>query len=236
MSKIYGYCRISTTKQNIERQHRNILNAYPDAIIVDEVFTGTKIYGRREFNKLLSVVSEGDTIIFDSVSRMSRNAEEGFVVYEDLFNKGIELVFLKEQHINTNTYKKALTNNISLTGTNVDFILEGINKYLLSLAKEQIKLAFIQSEKEVTDLHQRTKEGIETARLNGKQIGREKGAKITTKKSIEAKEQILKYSKDFKGSLSDVEAMKLIGLARNTYYKYKKELVQELENEIVRSL
>lgn len=230
MSKIYGYCRISTTKQNIERQHRNILSAYPNAIIVDEVFTGTKIYGRREFNKLLSIVNEGDTIVFDSVSRMSRNAEEGFIVYEDLFNKGIELVFLKEQHINTNTYKKALTNNISLTGTNVDFILEGINKYLLALAKEQIKLAFIQSEKEVTDLHQRTREGIETARLNGKQIGREKGAKVITKKSVEAKEQILKYSKDFKGSLSDVEAMKLIGLARNTYYKYKKELVQELDN------
>lgn len=230
MSKIYGYCRISTIKQNIERQHRNILNAYPNATIVDEVFTGTKIYGRKEFNKLLGIVNKGDTIVFDSVSRMSRNAEEGFIVYEDLFNKGVELVFLKEQHINTNTYKKALTNNISLTGTNVDFILEGINKYLLALAKEQIKLAFIQSEKEVTDLHQRTKEGIETARLNGKQIGQKKGIKLTTKKSIEAKEQILKYSKDFKGTLNDVEAMKLIGLARNTYYKYKKELVQELEN------
>jgi DNA invertase Pin-like site-specific DNA recombinase len=110
-----------------------------------------------------------------------------------------------------------------------DFILEGINKYLLSLAKEQIKIAFNQSEKEVSDLHQRTKEGIETARLNGKQIGQKKGTKLTTKKSIEAKEQILKYSNDFQGSLTDVEAMKLIGLARNTYYKYKKELVQELE-------
>ncbi len=234
MSKVYGYCRISTNKQNIDRQHRNILNEYPNAIIVNEEFTGTKIQGRKEFNKLLNIISEGDTIIFDSVSRMSRNANEGYKVYEELFNKGIELVFLKEQHINTNTYKKALTNNISLTGTDVDFILEGINKYLLALAKEQIKLAFIQSEKEVTDLHQRTKEGIETARLNGKQIGREKGTKIITKKSVESKEQILKYSKDFQGSLTDIEAMKLIGLARNTYYKYKKELIQRLENENVK--
>ena len=124
-------------------------------------------------------------------------------------------------------------NNINLTGTDVDFILEGINKYLLALAKEQIKLAFIQSEKEVTDLHQRTKEGIETARLNGKQIGQKKGMKLTTKKSIEAKDQIIKYSKDFKGTLNDVEAMKLIGLARNTYYKYKKELAQDLESKII---
>jgi DNA invertase Pin-like site-specific DNA recombinase len=231
MCKIYGYCRISTNKQSIDRQHRNILSEYPKAIIVNEVYTGTKVEGRKEFNKLLNIIKEGDTIVFDSVSRMSRNAEEGYSLYEDLFNKGIELVFLKEQHINTATYKKALTNNISLTGTNVDFILEGVNKYLLALAKEQIKLAFMQSEKEVADLHQRTKEGIETARLNGKQIGQKQGIKLTTKKSIEAKDQIVKYSKDFKGTLNDIEAMKLTGLSRNTYYKYKKELVEELNSK-----
>lgn len=76
-----------------------------------------------------------------------------------------------------------------------------------------------------------TKKGIETARLNGKQIGGIKGAKLTTKKSIEAKKRIQKYSKDFQGTLKDTEVMKLIGLARNTYYKYKKELVQELSKD-----
>ncbi|WP_294153402.1 recombinase family protein [uncultured Clostridium sp.] len=223
---IYGYCRISTSKQSIERQHRNILRAYPEAIIVDEVFTGTKIYERKEFNKLLKRVKMGDTIIFDSVSRMSRDSEEGYNLYEELFDKGIELVFLKEPHINTETYKKALANNITMTGTAVDSILKGVNEYLLALAKEQIKIAFNQSEKEVKDLQQRTKEGIETARLNGKQIGNVKGTKLITKKSIIAKEQIIKYSKDFKGNLKDIEVMKLIGLARNTYYKYKREIVK----------
>lgn len=225
-NKIYGYCRISTSSQNIERQHRNILSEYENVIIIDEVFTGTKIYERKEFQKLLKIIKTGDTIVFDSVSRMSRDSEEGFKLYEELYNKGVELVFLKEQHINTSTYKKALANNIELTGTNVDFILDGINKYLMALAKEQIKLAFNQSEKEVQDLQQRTKEGIETARLNGKQIGQIEGTKLITKKSIIAKEQIVKYSKDFKGTLNDVEVMKLIGLARNTYYKYKREIVE----------
>lgn len=220
---IYGYCRISTNKQNIERQVRNIERDYPNAKIIKEVYTGTKI-DRIEFNKLLKIVKQGDTIVFDSVSRMSRNAEEGFKLYEELFNKGIELVFIKEQHINTKTYKKALNNNIELTNTNVDFILEGINKYLMALAKEQIILAFAQAEKEVQDLHQRTKEGIETARLNGKQIGQRPGIKLTTKKSIKAKEDIIKYSKDFNGSLADVDVMKLLGISRNSFYKYKKEL------------
>ena len=220
---IYGYCRISTNKQNIERQVRNIERDYPNAKIIKEVYTATKI-NRIEFNKLLKVAKQGDTIVFDGVSRMSRNAEEGFKLYEELFNKGIELVFIKEPHINTSTYKQALSKNIEMTNTNVDFILEGINKYLMALAKEQIRLAFVQAEKEVQDLHQRTKEGIETARLNGKQIGQRAGIKLTTKKSIKAKEDIVKYSKDFKGSLADVDVMKLIGISRNSYYKYKREL------------
>lgn len=244
MGKIYGYCRISTKQQSIERQIRNVKDIYSDAVIVKEVYTGTKIEGREKWNNLVGkwiiegdkevlkggVIKKGDTIVFDSVSRMSRNAEEGFKLYEELFNKGVSLEFIKEPHINTDTYKNALTNGIQLTNTNVDFILEGVNKYLLALAKEQIKLAFIQSEKEVKDLQQRTKEGIETARLNGKQIGLEKGTKLTTKKSIQAKEDIIKYSKDFKGTLKDAEVIKLCGISRNSYYKYKKELVEELNN------
>ncbi|WP_042275750.1 recombinase family protein [[Clostridium] dakarense] len=242
MGKIYGYCRISTSTQNIERQVRNIKDLYAGAVIVEEVFTGTKVDGRKEFEKLVGEwtkdknkvilkggkVKAGDTIVFDSVSRMSRDSEEGFKLYKELFDKGIELEFIKEPHINTTTYKQAMTQGIELTGTDLDFILEGINKYLLTLAEQQIKLAFNQSEKEVKDLQQRTREGIETARLNGKQIGLEKGTKLTTKKSVLAKEQIQKYSKDFQGTLKDIEVMKLIGIARNSYYKYKKELGEEL--------
>ena len=221
----YGYCRISKAKQSIERQIRNIKAAYPNALIIQEVFTRTRI-DRKEWQKLVSKVKSGDTIIFDSVSRMSGNADDGFAAYEDLYSRCISLVFLKEPHINTETYKKALQNNVQLTGSNVDYILEGVNKYLMALAQEQIRLAFEQSEKEVEDLHQRTREGIETARLNGKQIGQRKGAKLTTKKSVAAKEIIRKHSQDFNGTLNDMEVMQLTGLARNTYYKYKKELRQ----------
>lgn len=229
---VYGYARISTKKQSIERQVRNIKEAYPDAVILQEAYTGTKVQGRKELDKLLRTVKAGDVIVFDSVSRMSRNAAEGFALYEELFTKGVELVFLKERHIDTATYKKALTNGVQMTGTNVDFILEGVNKYLLALAKEQIKLAFEQSEKEVQDLRQRTKEGLVTARLNGKQVGNEKGTKLTTKKSKAAKEIIRKRSRDFAGTLKDDEVMKLAGISRNTYYAYKKQLTAEFWAEL----
>lgn len=227
MSK-YGYARVSRPKQNIDRQVRNILSVEPNAIIVKEVHTRTHFQGRKEWDKIMKVIKKGDTIYFDSVSRMSGNVDEGCSLYEELYNKGIELIFLKEPHINTSTYKKALENNIAMTGTNVDFILEGINKYLMALAKEQIRLAFEQAEKEVLDLRQRTKEGLETARLNGKQIGQKQGTKLITRKSIEAKKLIEKHNKDFEGTLSDADCMKLIGLARNIFYKYKRELKEDI--------
>ena len=66
--------------------------------------------------------------------------------------------------------------------------------------------------------------------MNGKQIGNVKGAKLTTKKSVKAKELIKKYSKDFEGTLEDKEVITLTGVSRNSYYKYKREIREEIVN------
>lgn len=231
MCKVYGYARISTKAQNIERQLRNIEAAYPGYIPVKEVYTGTKLEGRKEFERLLKAVKPGDTIVFDSVSRMSRDAETGFQVYQKCFQNGVELVFIKEPHINTAVYRDAAERQVKGVETGneaADELLEGItaaiNRYMMRLAEEQIRIAFDQAEKEVQDLHQRVKEGMETARIHGSQIGQVAGRKLNVKKAQPMKEQIRKHSKDFDGSLTDIEIMKLTGLARNTYYKYKREL------------
>ena len=233
--KTYGYCRISRAEQNIERQERNIRAVYPDAIIIKETFTGTKTSGRKLFTRLINTADSSTRIVFDSVSRMSRNADEGFQIYQDLFARGVELVFLKEPHINTETYKASLARQIILPAASDNLavneliisISDAVNRYMLSLAKEQIRLAFEQSEKEVSDLRQRTREGVETARLAGKQIGGVPGRTLHIKKSVAAKKKILQYSRDFGGTLSDVDAMKIIGIAYNTYYKYKRQLKEE---------
>lgn len=220
---IYGYCRISTPTQNIERQKRNILAEYPDAKLVVEVYTGTTVQGRPEFDKLVKKVKEGDTIVFDSVSRMSRAADEGVELYMSLYERGVELVFLKEPHINTATYKAALASKVNLTGDKVDVILEGVNEYLMILARDQIKLAFEQSEKEAADIRQRTKEGLLTAKLNGKAVGRQAGSSAHSKKEGPAKEIIRKHCKAFGGTLSDVDVIKLCGVSQATFYKYKRQ-------------
>lgn len=225
--KVYGYCRISTPKQSIDRQIRNIQAENEQAIIVQEVFTGTKITGRKEWEKLIKKVKAGDTIIFDSVSRMSRNAEEGIEIYFKLMDQGVNLIFLKERYIDTDTYKNEIKDRIELTGSDEDEIFKGINNYFRKLAKRQIKIAFDQAEKEVMDLRQRTKEGMKTARLAGKQIGRATASKVTTKKSIEMKQKIQKMAKDFGGNMTDKEVIETLKIARNTYFKYKRELREE---------
>lgn len=232
MAKIYGYSRISTNKQSITRQNRNILELYPTAIIKEEVFTGTTT-DRPIWTKLLKDIKAGDTIVFDSVSRMSRNAEEGVKEYLELYDLGVTLVFIKEPHINTNTYKKALNVDLGIETDNevLKPILNGVKKALEVLATQQIQIAFEQSEKEVNDLSQRTVEGLITAKANGKILGRRVGSKIETKKAIENKAKIIKLSKSFNGTLKDTEVLELLNIDRGTYYRYKKQIKAELSKK-----
>ena len=156
---------------------------------------------------------------------MSRNADEGIELYMDLFNKGVTLVFLKESYIDTSVYRSTIEQTIGSTGNDIaDIYIEATNKVIKLLAEKQIRKAFEQAEKEIEDIHQRTREGIETARLNGKQIGRVEGKKVVTKKSLEMKERIRKMSKNFEGNMSDKEILEILNISRNTYYKYKKEM------------
>lgn len=236
-SIVFAYIRTSTAKQSIERQRRNV-EVYNPIKIYEDKYTGTKLVGCKALQRMLKDIDiqikagHKVTVVFDSVSRMSRNAEDGFKLYMKLYEKGVQLIFVNEPFINTSVYQQAINTQIADTGNEViDIFLEATDKVIKIIAKQQIKAAFEQAEKEVLDLRKRTAQGLETARLNGKQIGQKKGAKLSIKKKAPAKEQIKKYSKDFDGVLKDIEVMKLVNISRNTYYKYKKELQQEVNEE-----
>lgn len=237
---VYGYARISTMKQRIERQIDNIKKAYPGAVIISESYTGTKI-DRPAFSKMLSQIQPGDTIVFDEVSRMSRNAAEGFSLYRDLYEKGVNLVFIKEPHINTDVFRErtqrridALSQSTGSAATDkfIQSMIDALNAYSMDIVQEQIQLAFSQAQAEVDYLHARTSEGVRKAQAAGKRIGRESGSTAGEgfkeyAKARAAKEVIRKHCKDFGGTLSDVETMKIAGCARGSYYKYKRQIKEE---------
>ena len=187
MARIFGMARVSTQRQKLDRQISNIKAAYPTADIRREHYTGTTT-NRPQWSRLKAEAKAGDTIVFDSVSRMSRNAAEGFADYQELYRRGVELVFLKEPHINTAVFRQSADRAIHLNVTTgngaVDEYFAGnmelINRLLLKLAEQQIQLAFDQSEKEVSDLHQRISEGMREAAKRGIKIGLSESTTLTT--------------------------------------------------------
>ena len=227
----WGYVRISTPKQKIERQIDNIRRQYPDAAVVEETYTGTTT-DRPAWNRLEPRLKAGDTVVFDEVSRMSRNAEEGMALYERLFDRGVNLVFLKEPHINTAVYRQKMQAQMerhAATGSKatdklLDAIMEALHAYTIDIAREQIEIAFRSAQQEVDYLHRRTSEGVRKAMAAGKQVGRAAGAKVETKKAKAAKAEILKHSKSFGGQLNDEELKRLLGISYGSLYKYKREL------------
>lgn len=241
MSKLYGYARVSTKSQRLDRQINNITKYAGDKKIekiYKEKYTGTKL-DRPEFNRMLKVVKPGDTIIFDSVSRMSRTADEGYQLYMQLLNDGIELIFINEPHISTAYYKKMQAQKIKIANSGkesvdklINTVLEAITEFQNDETREKIRVAFEQAQKEVDDLHTRISDGIKATQTNNtslpaserKQIGRIAGQKVETKKSKETKAKIIKMSKDFDGNMSDKEIFEILHISRNSYYKYKREL------------
>lgn len=227
----YGYVRVSTMQQKTQRQIDNIKSFDTNAIIYEEKQSGKDIENRAIFKKLLDKVKSGDTIIFDEVSRMSRNADEGYNLYMELMQQNINLVFLKERHIDTDEYKRRTQNHIarvSSSNEKMDNLINGILDLVADFEKENLKdnirLAFQQAEHERLFLIKRVTEGKSRSE---KPQGRPEGShNIKNDKAELIKKIIIEQSKDFDGKFSDAKIMKeyLQGVARNTYYKYKKEL------------
>lgn len=92
MSKIIGYCRVSTKMQvnrnSLLSQRIAILNRYDNAEIFEESYTGIKT-DRPILNKVLEQLQEGDTLVVSKLDRLARNTVEGIQIVEDLFKKGV---------------------------------------------------------------------------------------------------------------------------------------------------
>ena len=115
--------------------------------------------------------------------------------------------------------------------------LKPLNKFVVDLlkviAKQQIIMAFEQAEKEVKDISDRTKSGLKEARkrleAENRNLGRPPGSKRETEKSKKAKLRIMELSKDFKGILKDEDVWTLCKISKNSYYKYKREMIEEIK-------
>lgn len=91
---IYGYARVSTADQNLDRQ-KDALNKYGIDKLFCEKISGTK-KNRPELDLMLRTVEEGDTIVIESLSRLGRSVKNLAELMELLNERKIRLVSLKE--------------------------------------------------------------------------------------------------------------------------------------------
>ena len=150
---IFGYARVSTEAQNLDRQ-LDALRKYGVDVIYNEKMTGTK-RDRPELTKLLDRISEGDTVVIESLSRLGRSTKDLIELTELFEKKGVHLVSLKES-INTST---------------------STGKLLFTLMS-----AIAQFERDV--IADRTKEGLRSARARGRKGGRPKANVEAVKKAV----------------------------------------------------
>jgi DNA invertase Pin-like site-specific DNA recombinase len=150
---IFGYARVSTESQNLDRQI-DALKKYGVDRIYNEKMTGTK-KDRPELNKMLDRMTEGDTVVIESLSRLGRSTKDLIELTELFHSKGVNLVSLKES-IDTNT---------------------STGKLLFTLMS-----AIAQFERDC--IADRTREGLKSARARGRTGGRPKVNEDGVRKAV----------------------------------------------------
>lgn len=249
---VYAYLRVSTAKQKFARQINNIRKGYPlnipDENIIREVFTGT-MQQRPAWLDLRKKLKAGDTIVFDEVSRMSRNAEEGLQDYMELYEQGINLIFIKDPHVNTDRYRESVeaanAQNLdkldASTGDKMidellSFMLKWINDFMRAQVRRDIERAFQRAEDEILHLSERTKAGMEAHDAKESIRKARKGKKFESVRSLTAKIGILDKASAFEGVNSDRDTARIVGVSDRTYFRYKEELMCQLSDKTVADL
>lgn len=112
---IYGYCRVSSRGQiennSLKDQEQEILKKYPNAIIMQEQFTGAKI-NRPIFQGLIDKLNKGDILVVTKLDRFCRSTSEGLACIEDLMNRGVSIHILNMGLIEDTPMGKLIVTNL----------------------------------------------------------------------------------------------------------------------------
>lgn len=151
---VFGYARVSTQEQNLDRQ-LDILKESGAEEIIQEKITGTKA-DRPELNRLLDKLRKDDIVLVTDLTRLGRSTKDLFNLVEQIENKGANVKSLKETWLDTTTPQGKL----------MFTFMAGISQFERDL------------------ISQRTKEGLAAARARGKKGGRKPKLDISKKKAV----------------------------------------------------
>jgi len=191
--QIIGYIRVSTPEQNIARQVEALKNAGVEKLYIDKL--SGKDTKRPQLQEMLNYIREGDTLIVESYSRLSRSLTDLLSIVQELNRKNVLFISLKE-NIDTSTPQGRLFMNITAS----------LNEF----------------EREI--INERTREGVEIAKREGKYKGRKQ-----IEKPGDFDQVVNKY---LDGSISGVEAIRRLHITKPTFYRMLKRYGKKKDEKI----
>ena len=191
----YGYVRVSTKEQNIDRQMSalSIENIPKQHIFIDRA--SGKDFDRVEYKKLLAILQEGDDLIIKSIDRLGRN-------YDDILEQWQFITKVTKVHIMVLDFPLLNTrkNTDTITGKLISDLVLQVLSYVSQMEREQIK--------------QRQMEGIREAKKRGKRFGRPQ---------IKIPNEFLEIAERYNQNMLTIrEGAKILGVSKSTFHNWLK--------------
>ena len=167
---VIGYTRVSTDKQDLEKQKHLLLDYAQTHQMLIQGFVGAEVSSskdtaERKINELLSKLKKGDTLLVAELSRLGRNMLQTLNIINELSEKGVSIVFIRQPELST-------------TGPHTKLLL-AIYSYFAEAERDYISI--------------RTKQGLAAAKAKGKKLGRPKGSRNKERVLDPYRDQILNY-------------------------------------------
>jgi len=194
MSNIYGYIRVSSRDQNLDRQVA-ALNECGHTItrIFSDKMSG-KDFNRPSYQEMLSVLCEGDLVIIKSIDRLGRSYDDIIDQWRMITDMGVDIEVLDMPLLNTRSQVDGLT------GSFISSLVLQVLSYVAQIERENIKT--------------RQAEGIKSALEKGVKFGRR----------AMNMDNVNKVSEMVKSGMSVKRACYECGVGVSTYYKYRTEI------------
>lgn len=193
--RIYGYSRVSTKEQNLDRQLVELRKYVDDRFIFQDKVSG-KDFNRPEYQLMRKVAQKGDVIYVKSLDRLGRNKSEVKQELEYYKNEGVRIKILD------------IPTSMMNIPEGQEWLMDMINNLL-------IEVLATMAEQERLNIRQRQAEGIAIAKEQGKYKGR---------KEIDFPENWTEVYDQWKNrKIKGNEAMEKLGLKRNTFYRLIKK-------------
>ncbi|PGZ94908.1 recombinase [Bacillus pseudomycoides] len=202
---IYGYIRVSTKDQNVQRQLHKMMERGVEArrIFVDKA--SGRNFDRPQYQLLRKILSQGDIVYIDALDRMGRNYDEVISEWKYITRAlQADIVVLENETLFDSRKFREMGD--------MGRLMEDQFLSLLSYVADQ----------ERKKIHQRQAEGIAVAKSQGKHLGRPQvNLSTLNKHQINIIEET--YSKWKSGEITAIMFMEMLELKKNTFYKIMKE-------------